>query len=262
MNNLICFGLTLLLVSCGSNEDNDSSPLVAEVNNVEFDYELAVDSFNRCKLKLADEDQRNVNVDLFNNIIEKYPQSAEADSSKMYLDSIEIYKIKADKIKDEKLLNVIKPLRVEYDKFEEYTWYYDKSTPNYSNKNYMYLYVGLSGGEGDYSGTPNLRVKIQYTADDWLFIKKYTILTDDEKYTLVPANEELKSDVFGGGKIYENFDQKVNSYNLSMYEDIAKSEEVEIKFDGNQYYDTRKLTEKEKSGIQKVLDFYNVLIGD
>src|SRR5206468_2003478 len=61
-----------------------------------------------------------------------------------------------------------------HDKLEKITWYKHRSSPAYVNsRTGIYLYIGKPD-----LGEPWLRMVVQYNADDWLFIEKYTIFTD------------------------------------------------------------------------------------
>lgn len=57
------------------------------------------------------------------------------------------------------------------DSIENVTWYRDQRSPCYSHYNGFFLYVGQRA-----TGAPWLRLRVQYNADDWLFIESFLSL--------------------------------------------------------------------------------------
>lgn len=78
-----------------------------------------------------------------------------------------------------RLSNATKKLNKKYDEINEVTWFRDKTSLAYVNYNGFYAYIGQSKGSN-----PWLRLAIQYTADDWLFIEKYIIKVDGATYNI------------------------------------------------------------------------------
>lgn len=136
-------------------------------------------------------------------------------------------------------------------------WYRDPSSPRYINRNGFYLLFG-----GDPSSSPDLWLKIQYYADDWLFIRSYTINVDGTKYDLYPGllGNEVETDN-DYGMIWEWWETRVepNSEELEIVEAIIKSKRAVIRFNGSQYYDDRTITSTEKRALSNALKAYRAL---
>ena len=107
------------------------------------------------------------------------------DSTTLALDSISIYhreyaeaeaaaaaerRAKADK--------TLSSFRKKHDEFKKVTWYYPSSAPQYDNRNAVYSYFYMMD---DRDQPANLRFKVQYAADEWLFVEKYIFLIDGNR---------------------------------------------------------------------------------
>ncbi len=164
-------------------------------------------------------------------------------------------KIEKDRLEKERLTNATKKLRTKYDDIKGITWYYDKGTPKYNNYNSFHLYLGKEKTE-----KPWLRVKIQYTSDDWLFIKSYVIKTDSNSYTISTSYGEVEKDN-GSGDIWEWYDVPMDNRLFKIVKDVINSKTVKLRHNGKQYYKDRTISEKEKQGLQNILDAYEALGG-
>lgn len=104
--------------------------------------------------------------------------SIKQDSSSPNADIIkQLSLIKVDSLTFRKLY---KAARKKHDQFSGSTFIYDKSSPQYVNYNATYAYIDkISQGS-------TLRFSIQYTATEWLFIKKITFNADGENYDYEP----------------------------------------------------------------------------
>lgn len=212
-----------------------------------------------------------------NQLIEKHPgtnQASEAKSLLIEVDRlIEIEKQREEKerIENEKaekkrieseqkaerdrLANATKKLKTKYDDIRNITWYYDKSTPTYTNYNSFHLYMGK-----EKSGIPWLRFRIQYTADDWLFIESYIIKTDNGSHTITTKYGEVEKDN-DSGDIWEWYDVPLNNETYNIIKDVINSQTVKLRYNGKQYYKDRTITATERQGLKNILDAYEALGG-
>ena len=85
------------------------------------------------------------------------------------------------------------------------------------------------------SGDASLRLKIQYVAKDWLFIRQFTIKADDQTFILRPANTGVIERDNAGGKIWEWYDQPVRDPEMTMLTAVANAKNVVVRFEGTQY---------------------------
>jgi hypothetical protein len=199
-------------------------------------------------------------------LIDKNPVSQQASEAKQLLIladngikeqkiAEEKAKIENEKAEKERLNNATKKLRTTYDDMNEITWYYDKSTPHYTNYNSFHLYMGKGK-----NGKPWLRFRIQFAADSWLFIEGYTIKTDNQSYTIDTSYGEVERDN-GHGGIWEWYDVSMSDRLYRIIKDVASSKSVKIRHKGQQYHKDRTITLREKQGLQNILDAYEALGG-
>jgi hypothetical protein len=142
--------------------------------------------------------------------------------------------------------NPINKMAIKKDDFTGYTWYQDKSSPNYTNVNGFYIYFGEKGGN------QTLHLVIQYHGNGWLFIESYAILVD-KKIKNIDANYfDINRDMRGLG-VSEWYDLVLGQREILIIEAIIKSEESIIRYSGKQYYDERIITNEEKQALKNVL---------
>ena len=90
-------------------------------------------------------------------LLDKHPAAPQTTEAKQLLDladnGIKEQKLaeeraKAEKEKAEKdrLANATKKMRVKVDDMNDITWYYDKTSPQYTNYNGFYAYIGIKEG--------------------------------------------------------------------------------------------------------------------
>jgi len=140
---------------------------------------------------------------------------------------------------------LLSKLVVEYDDVRKISFYYDKTSNRNYDTNDVMLYISQRDG-----GAPQFHLKIHYTSDDWLFIKRYYFVTDGKTSQLVPGKVERDN---GSGAIWEWSDAGVDSNVLEIINDIISSKEAKIRYDGTQYYDDRVITNREKTALKNVL---------
>ena len=132
-------------------------------------------------------------------------------------------------------------------------WVEPKSRPRYRNTNAFYCYFWLSSN----NLPSNMRFVMQYEDDDWLFIKNCVFNVDGENITYVPDKMEHDNH----SRIWEWFDDQVDSDNIYLIRKIANAKTVKVKLNGTQYYDTRTIKAKEIASIKKTLEKYEELEG-
>lgn len=158
--------------------------------------------------------------------------------------------------KKDKFLEITKDLRKKTDELEGTSWYQDKTSPIYINRNGFYLYIASS--EFNY---PSLRLKIQYKDDKWLFIKKYQIFIDGTKYSIEPEYDEIKRDN-GNGNIWEWLDISVGKDELEILTTISNGKNVKIRYVSDKYHKDKTLSKEEKKAIKNILDIYSKIGGE
>ncbi|MEM7223230.1 MAG: hypothetical protein AAF495_09645 [Pseudomonadota bacterium] len=157
-------------------------------------------------------------------------------------------------VKKRQLAKATASMRKKEDKLEKITWYYDKRSPRYtSSRSAMFLYFGKRK-----DGPPWLRLRLQYTAGDWLFVRDADIFVDGRKYQ--PFWGEFERD-HGSGDIWEWIDLSPSSTHLQMIRDIIDSKEATIRFRGDQYHSDKVISAGDKAALNQVLVAFNALGG-
>lgn len=184
---------------------------------------------------------------------EKHPNEPVGIAAKALIVQADSLTAVEKKAKAAKLERMKKPMRKKVDDMEGTTWYYAPSTPHYTNRNSFHVYMG------EKDGTVWLRLRIQYYADDWLFIQKYVVKADSALYTIIPMSRvETDND---GGKIWETLDESVSKTDYIMLRDISQAKVVKVRFSGRQYSNDRVLSAAEKQGVAQMLDLYEAMGG-
>ena len=259
--------ISLILTSCVSQSDYDklkkeNEILKTELNELKFGADKLL---TQAKTQIESKDFVSAQQAL-ETLIQKHPKSEQVKEAKLLLPKIEqgikekeeatqAAKLEAEKAEKVRLANATKKLRTQYDDVKGITWYYDRSTPQYTNYNSFHIYMGK-----EKDGKPWLRFRIQYTADDWLFIQSYIIKTDNSSYTIETTYGEVETDN-GSGGIWEWFDVPMDNTKYSIIKDIIDSKSVKLRYNGKQYYKDRFLSSTEKQGLKNVLDAYESLGG-
>lgn len=138
-----------------------------------------------------------------------------------------------------------------YDKLEGISWYQDKSTHSYQSSFHLYF-----ADHGGYVG--NLRLKLRYYDDDWLFIHGFTVYADGQRFEY--PNVEFERD-HGSGSIWEWYDTPLSATHLSMVRAVLAAKEATVRYHGRQYRDDRTITAAQRSALQRVLDAYVAMGG-
>lgn len=154
--------------------------------------------------------------------------------------------------------SVVKVFRPDFifkkDEFENITWVEPKNKPNYTNVNKIFCYFQLND-----ENASNFRLRIQYTADDWLFINKITFNIDGDR-NIIYIPQKMERD--NNSTIWEWCDDQIGNKYEFLISAIANAKKVRVKYDGQQYYNTRTLSSTEIKYIKKTYDFYLALGGE
>ena len=174
-------------------------------------------------------------------------------SQKEYKERFERLRKERKEAKQEEITASMSSMRKRNDEINEILWYEDKSSPRNLDQNSFHLYFGKQGNK-----KPFLRLRLQYFANDWLFIEKYTIKADGKIYTLFP--DEMKRDN-GYSGIWEWSDGGVDAEKLAMIRNIVASEKAILRSHGTTYYKDRIISTREKQAMKRVLSAFVVLGG-
>ncbi len=169
-------------------------------------------------------------------------------------DSLEAETAEVKNINIDSIVNVFRPDFIfKKDEFENRTWIEPKNRPKYTNTNRIYCYFQLTDNTAS-----NFRLRIQYASDDWLFIENFKFNIDGNRnITFVPEKMERDND----SSIWEWCDEHIDTEYKFLISALAHAKKAKVKFEGQQYYNTRNLTPEELKYIKKTYEFYLALGG-
>ncbi len=144
--------------------------------------------------------------------------------------------------------------RVKKDEFSnaDVCWYTPIGAPEYINRNGIYCYFQTKYGVAE-----NLRLRIQYCADNWLFFKKIQFAIDGIAYEYVPEKVEYDND---GGEIWEWSDENV-LIQRSIVNALANGKNAKMKFVGRQYDKIIRINKRQLIDIKRTIDLYEAMGG-
>ena len=223
-----------LILSKVTNDDSElklkADKLKNEIRNQIFEE---VESKNQKSIKNKDFASA---ISLLNQLVFIFGQDQEVKNK---IEEIQL-------IKSEESKKALKSLNSNYDQFNNVTWYKSSSSPQYRNKNAFYIYFGIS----DSNQKLPLRLVVQYESSDWLFIESATVNIDGSNYS-INGNWERDND----SRIWEWIDEPFSD--IELLNKIISSDSAVIRFDGQQYFDTREISGSQKRALREVLNAYS-----
>ena len=142
-------------------------------------------------------------------------------------------------------------MRTEHDKVENITWYYDKTTPYYSNRNKIALYMGEKHNHCW------IKWKLTYAGDDWIFFDRIIFNIDGKRFEKNFDHWETTREVVHGGGVYESVDIPYRGTE-HLVEDIIKSKETIVRFQG-QHINDKVITTVQKQAMQRIIELCNLI---
>jgi hypothetical protein len=205
------------------------------------------------EVKEVPETEYQKNKNIYSQLVKLNPNEEKYKNKvDYYTNKIEEHKRIAEQKEKERINKIVGGLRKSVDKLEDITWFYDKSTPQYTNYNSFHLYIGKKK-----EGKSWLRLRFQYAADDWLFIKNYSIYVDGENQGKIYGSFKRDND----STIWEWLDKSPTTSDIASIKKIIKSNEAVIRYEGQQYYKDVTITSSQKKALSNILDAYYKLGG-
>jgi len=141
-------------------------------------------------------------------------------------------------------------LSARYDKQDKILWYRDVSSPGFESIPAFYLYLGKREDK------LWMRLRVQYSGTEYLFLNQFLVDTDSGGYTFTPKEQVQRN--HGEKMVWEWMDEAFTPDMYNMFYDIAHSEKAVIRFMGSGTFEERELTTKEKVALQNVLRVYEL----
>jgi hypothetical protein len=160
-------------------------------------------------------------------------------------------------IDSSKIKELTKFFTVKADEFSNNNekWYTPKSAPKYANANGIYCYFQTENGIAK-----NMRFRLQYYADEWLFFNHVSFAIDGKAYEYTPNNTETDSG--NGGYIWEWFDEHVTKTDMELLNALANAKSAKVKFFGKQYYNIKSISKDQMANIKRSLELYHAMGGE
>ena len=133
-------------------------------------------------------------------------------------------------------------------------WHKPKNSPKYTNQNGLYCYF-----QSNNKMPSNLRLRMQYHAEDWLFIQKIQFSIDGTAFEFTPRKTETDSG--NGGRIWEWFDEGMGKSNTELLDALANAKSAKMKLIGRQYHKVQNITDNQIRDIKRSLDLYEAMGG-
>lgn len=212
--------------------------------------------------KLLDED----NVDIANKKIFASKEKVEKEISKKVLslgspventESVKETK-KAHGVDKSKVNELLKGFVINRDEFDDsgLVWYIPKGAPKHVDENGVYLYFG----KNDSSIMP-LRLRIQYYADNWLFISNVVFNIDGKVFNFIPTKVERDSG--NGGMIWEWIDEPIqDESDKKLVYALVNAKSAKVKFNGSQYYKIKSISKAQLTSMRNTFGLFDALGGE
>jgi hypothetical protein len=123
-----------------------------------------------------------------------------------------------------------------------------------SSRTALHCYI-IQVGEGE----PRLRMTLQYVANDWLFVQKYSVKADGD---VIPLHSAEFFDVErdnSGGRIWEWVDEPVDETRLKHLANIASAKKSIIRFEGKQYYRDFEIPDYDRESLTLMLNAFQMM---
>jgi hypothetical protein len=156
-----------------------------------------------------------------------------------------------------KVKSLEKYFRIKGDEFsnDNKKWYTPTSSPKYTNMNGIYCYFQTQNGVPS-----NLRFRVQYHSDEWLFFSRVQFSIDGKAFEYIPS--DVETDSGNGGRIWEWFDESLTSSDKELIEALSNAKTAKMKLIGKQYYDIKTISTEQLNSIKRTLEMYNALGGN
>lgn len=152
------------------------------------------------------------------------------------------------KEKAERKKQAFENLSARYDKQDKILWYRDGSSPKFESAPAFYLYLGKREDQ------VWMRIRVQYSGNEYLFVNQLLIETDTSGYSFVPKEQVQRN--HGNELVWEWMDESFSPEMYDMFYDIAHSKKANIRFMGTNSFEERALSLEEKEALQKLLLAY------
>jgi hypothetical protein len=182
------------------------------------------------------------------NIVGYAVLSKLAPENRQYTDKLNQYEAALDQRRSA----ILGRMKRKPDEFSGRVFYEHPNEPPYANsRTYLTVYAVQS------SDFVNLRMRLNYTDDDWLFVSRAVFNIDGRMVTFPGGNWERDNN----HDIWEWIDVPVSGDVRTILEQIAASKKTIVRFQGQQYYDDEVIRDSDKQIIRDMFLVEEILKG-
>lgn len=139
--------------------------------------------------------------------------------------------------------------------FNNQVFYYDKSSPTNTYTKAFYIYLVKPS-----SGSPFLKVRIQYSGNKPIYIYSYILKPDKyNTFTITPESSQIKKESDNNYDFRSWCDMIVDDKLLITLQEIVRSQNPKIEYIGTKDNVEIKFLKKEIKAIENILAAYDVL---
>jgi len=203
-------------------------------------------------------------------VVSRHPASPEADSARLllqriatYRDSVNAASAAADSARlaeeTERLSRATACMRKDHDDFKKRTFYEDEATPVHKGCYAVYLYFSVEDGTAI---ATELRFRVQYFGDQYLFTHGYAFWLDDSVLDYSPGGITWDGVLTFEGGLREYSDDAVDDSVLPIVEAVVGSKSAKIRFLGRDGKSRdMAISNGQKRAMRRVLDAYRAMGG-
>jgi hypothetical protein len=138
-------------------------------------------------------------------------------------------------------------LTTKRDDFRAITWYKRSEGSGLGKR--VELYFGIPD-----QGAPTLRFRIQYTADDWLFVRSYLIKVGERTIPMIPRDVQTDH---AGGTIWEWSDDPAGDF-PDLIRALAECQTFQLRYKGSKYVHDEEFTNYTTDPLRDVIAAYRL----
>jgi len=146
-------------------------------------------------------------------------------------------------------------MRTKADEVRETVSYTHRDSTEFVNtSSEFYCYVMTSK-----NSKPTLRLHIQYVAEDWLFVRRFTIKAGESTFALDASDLGAVERDNDGGKIWEWYDRPVEPKLKEMLLTVIKSSSGILRFEGDKYQKDIPISDDDRGRLTAVMALHEIL---
>lgn len=142
----------------------------------------------------------------------------------------------------------------ERNEFTKTNYYYPECRPKHVSDNVIFSYIKT---EDDY--TPQLKLAVHYSGDNWVFFNCVKLNVDGKRYEFKIDRDDIAQNN-GNGIVWEHAELTPGPYIEEIMLSIAAASNVNITYQGRDYSSERTLSAEELLGMGQTMQLYKSML--